>query len=501
MFDLRLPVKALDKDYANLNLKPLLFFTLPFIIYALTCAPTVYRLDSAELTTAAVSGGFVHPTGYPLYLILGWWWSRLPLGDMGFRMNLFSALNGALTILLAERILHHLKVNDWAKVGALGLLATGFYFWALSIVAEVYTLQTVLTAAIILITLKWDEDPRPSYLFRLALVIGLSFGNHASTVLLMPALGLFMVTKHPTILNVRLIISAALFFMLGLSVYLYLPIRYGADPAFNYLVTYDAEGIAHPINLRSFQGLWWVMSGRAFKLLVMSETNILQSITDLATQLLRDFWFVSLGPAWLGLISLFRRNRRVGLMLLLMSVFHTGFYLNYGALDRSTMYLPVYLIFALWLGIGLDGFSRWLHHDPSLFNELVLRFIQVSFVALVALAVIWNWLRVDLSENYSVRDDALSLLTRLEPNALILGDWTIIPPIEYLQIVEKQRPDVQAINVFMVSNDLIFTLIRNKLNHQPVYVQNISRSILEIARLEYLGDVYRLYPKEEVLMR
>jgi hypothetical protein len=136
-------------------------FGLPLILYVLTLAPTIYNLDSAELTTAAATGGITRATGYPLYLVLGKMWSWLPFGDVGYRMNLFSAVGGAMTILLAERILRRLHVGPWARFGALGLLASAYYFWALSLIAEVYTLHTALMAGAILLLLRWAEAPGP----------------------------------------------------------------------------------------------------------------------------------------------------------------------------------------------------------------------------------------------------------------------------------------------------------------------------------------------------
>jgi len=136
-------------------------FGLPFTLYLLTLAPTIYNLDSAELTTAAATGGITRATGYPLYLLLGYLWSFIPVGDVGYRMNLFSAFNGALTIALAERILRRWRVGPWAAFGALGLLTSATYFWALSLIAEVYTLHTALMAGLILLLLRWADAPSP----------------------------------------------------------------------------------------------------------------------------------------------------------------------------------------------------------------------------------------------------------------------------------------------------------------------------------------------------
>ncbi len=95
-------------------LHPLLAFGLPFLVYLLNLAPTIYNLDSAELTTAAGTGGIVRATGYPLYLVIGKLWSLIPIGDVGFRLNMLSATAGALTIALAERILSRWRIGAWA---------------------------------------------------------------------------------------------------------------------------------------------------------------------------------------------------------------------------------------------------------------------------------------------------------------------------------------------------------------------------------------------------
>src|SRR5512139_1610905 len=98
-------------SFRTVDWPTLLAFGLPFLLYLITLAPTIHNLDSAELTTAAATGGIVRATGYPLYLLLGRVWSWLPIGDVGFRMNLFSAFCGALTIALAERILRRMQVR------------------------------------------------------------------------------------------------------------------------------------------------------------------------------------------------------------------------------------------------------------------------------------------------------------------------------------------------------------------------------------------------------
>ena len=208
-------------------------FFLPFGLYILTLAPTIYNLDSAELTTAAATGGLVRATGYPLYLMLGNLWSKIPIGDVGYRLNLFSAFCGALTILLAERILRRLQVNGWAAFGALGLLAASPFFWGLSLIAEVYMLHAAIMAGLILALLRWAENPTPLRLGVVSLLGGLGLSHHMATTLLIPGAVFYVISVSPSkALAPRSLLAALAGGLVGLLPYLYLPVRYLASPEF-----------------------------------------------------------------------------------------------------------------------------------------------------------------------------------------------------------------------------------------------------------------------------
>ena len=69
-----------------------------FVIYLLTLCPTVYLGDSGELSGAAFSLGVAHPSGYPLYALVGKVFCLIPFGSVGFRMNLMAALFGVLGV-------------------------------------------------------------------------------------------------------------------------------------------------------------------------------------------------------------------------------------------------------------------------------------------------------------------------------------------------------------------------------------------------------------------
>src|SRR4030042_3071853 len=473
-------------------------FWLPFWIFLLTLATTIYNLDSAELTTAASTGGLMRSTGYPLYLTLGYIWSKIPLGDVGYRMNLLSAIFGALTIFLAERILRRWRLVGWAKLGALGLLATSTFFLGLSLVAEVYTLHTALMAGLILAMLHWSDSPTPRRMLIIGLLGGMGMSHHAAMVLLIPGSLFFVLSTHPkAALAPRSLLAFSLAALVGLSFYLYLPLRYLAQPAFNYAGTFDAGLNFHPVNLTTLEGLWWLVSGRAFTgvMLAYNGLGLWHETQHYLTQLVHAFFAFGIGPGLLGMILLFRRNWRVGGMLGLMFFFTASFFINYQVMDKDTMYLPPYLIWTLWVGFGIQVLLESIKQIDSVrIRTLSLRISSVLIMTTVLFSLVWNWRIVDLSKDWTTRLLGGTILKKAERGAVVYGWWDVVPAIQYLQLVEGMRPDVKAINRFLISQSDMMTAIKKEIQARPIYVDNIIRELSTMMSTKSIGPVYQLTP-------
>jgi len=471
----------------------MLAFVLPFVVYLMTAAPTVYNLDSAELSTAASTGGILRATGYPLYLIVGRVWSELPLGDVGWRLNVLSAVCGALTIFLGHRVLRRLGVGPWASAGALGLLASSRYFWAMSLIAEVYTLHTALVAGILLLLLRWEESPTPARLALATFTVGLASGNHVATVLLAPGCLWFVLGTAPReALRWRSLAAAAAGLIAGLSVYLYLPLLYLTSPAFNYAGQYDSSGVFVPVDLTTISGMWWLVSGRVFagQMLAYSGTDLLAEFGHFFAELWRTFLFVGVGPGVVGAVLLFRRRASTGVALGLMFAITVGFYVDYRVVDKDTMFLGAYLICALWVGIGYQWLEGLLERSGrSGGGRTALRFVMVAGVIV---AVAWNGPRVDLSDDWSGRDQGEAILSVLEPNALFVGFWDTTPVVEYLQMVEGRRPDVKAVNRFLISDEDLLELLERQHGRRPLFLDTVPGPSLPGVRVAPAGPVFRV---------
>lgn len=481
-------------------------FGLPLLLYLATLAPTIYNLDSAELTTAAATGGLMRATGYPLYLLLGRLWSRLPIGDVGYRMNLLSALCAAGTVAVADVILRRLRVGPAARLGGLGLLAVSHYFWALSVIAEVYTLHTLMLTLILLALLAWRDAPSPGRLAVATFTTGLAFGNHMATVLLAPGCLWFVLRSHRRrALGPRSLAAAALGLLLGLAVYLYLPWLYLRDPAFNYAGHFDGFGRFHAVDLTSWSGMWWLVSGKAFSgsMLAYGPRELVGEAAHFLVELWRAFFVIGLGPGVVGIVALWRRQRVMAETLALMFVVTAGFYVDYRVIDKDTMFLPAWVIWALWVGVGSQWLLDWLRKHPLeegvLRGDRPARALVALLTAAVAGSLVWTAPLVDRSGDSSAYVRGVTILGMIEEDALVIGWWDTVPVIQYLQLVEGRRPDVTALNRFMIDAASLQRLVMRRLASRPIYFDEPPEDLFPQLQAEPVGPVYRLRLRRERL--
>src|SRR5262245_4169275 len=108
--------------------------------YLRTLAPGLTAdLDSPLFQFIGRALGVAHNPGYPLYTLLTWPIAQVPIGELAWRINVFSAAMGAAAtglVFLAARQLGARPIVGAAA--ALGF-AAGATFWSQAVIAEVYT--------------------------------------------------------------------------------------------------------------------------------------------------------------------------------------------------------------------------------------------------------------------------------------------------------------------------------------------------------------------------
>src|SRR5687768_979069 len=101
--------------------------------------------------------GTAHTPGYPFYTIATYLFTRVPIGTLAYRVNLFSAVAGVLSCLCIFLIARRLTVSRLLSAAAALAAATGFPVWSNAVTAEVYTLSALMSAATMLFLIAWAQ--------------------------------------------------------------------------------------------------------------------------------------------------------------------------------------------------------------------------------------------------------------------------------------------------------------------------------------------------------
>lgn len=343
-----------------------------FILYAVTAAPSIVELydDSLEFQLVGPTLGIAHPTGYPLYTVLGAFWSRMlfPIGNWAWRMNLLSALAAAITVGLLFLITQRLTVQvSLAKPqsalkigpGMAAALAFGLapVWWSQATIAEVYALHNLFVAVILLIALNLSLTPSPPHLVTLlCLCFGLGLAHHRTIVLLLPGVALMLWGQRTLVWQPQWWLTWVAAFLLPLLLYLLLPLR-------------AAMGVAdlHGSYVNSWAGFWDHVLARGYtSFFAQNELTVQRTFGDWWQLWQAQVGLVGLLLGAIGLGWLLWRGRPLwpGLGVVVVLVTNLLFAVNYQVGDQQVFLLPAWLCFALLIGLGVGALMTWLARWP-----------------------------------------------------------------------------------------------------------------------------------------
>lgn len=402
---------------------PFLIFLTSLTLYIFTLAPSVpLQGDAGELITVAYTLGIAHPPGYPLFTLIAHLFTYLPFNSVAWRVNLFSAVCSAATLVFVYLIIKKVTKNNLAGIGAAAILGLSQLFWLYSLVTEVFALNNLFTVLIIYLALQ-------KRFLLLSFVLGLSLSNHHTIILIFPALA-YLIFK-----NFKFKFSYIFLFLLGLTPYLYFFIRAKTavmPVAWSYPDTLPA---LLRLILRSDYGTFAPTAGADPALVTLADKG--QQLAKFFTYFLEDFWWPIIIPLILGLFVGFKKYFRFTVFILLAFFLSGIFFLTYanfpiqdqsgfGLVAVERFYLLPYLFLALLVGLGIS----------------YLNFILITFYAVMLL--INNFGLVDQRNNFWGRELGRNILKTAVPGSIILvqGDIPVMASF-YTRYVENFRPDVE----------------------------------------------------------
>jgi hypothetical protein len=482
------------------------------VVYLQTLAPSADFIDAGELATVCTTLGIAHPTGYPLFTLVGWVFAHLPIGGTAiYRLNImaafFTAMGAGGVVLLANELFSYWMPERIARVNGKGQrvkgkdqkakgkgknasakdlqrtnvakaatpnpspaftpyplpstlpaiagFATGIItafsatWWAQSCSIEVYPLHLFMLPLVLVFFLRMLRNDETEKVGRdgkiFAVLLGLSFANHMTTVLLAPAcLYMFFARYKFSPIAWKRILRLAPFFIAGLLVYIYMPIRSAQFPPMDWGHTATWTNFLHHVTAKQFQIWMYTGSGAATK-----------QWSYFWSRVPKEFTIVGALLALAGLWKMFnaasiRRTHILAFTLLLF--FGCLFYsINYDIHDIDSYFLLAFLAVALWIGAGMQIVSSWL--DTSFFKQMKKEYVLVGVAVILGMIEIGaNFSDNNESGNCMVEDYTMNMLHNLPPNAIIFStQWDFwVSGAFYYQLVEHVRPDVLVIDKAML---------------------------------------------------
>ena len=84
-----------------------------FIIYLITLAPSVVQIDAGELAAVQATLGIAHPTGYPLFTLIGYLFSKLPLPfSTILQLNILASIWCASAVVIFILAIKNIKTTE-----------------------------------------------------------------------------------------------------------------------------------------------------------------------------------------------------------------------------------------------------------------------------------------------------------------------------------------------------------------------------------------------------
>jgi hypothetical protein len=485
--------------------------------------PGVGFWDTAELQVVAPVLGTAHPTGFPAYVILGWLASIVlqPFGDPAFRMNLLSAIlvaaSAGIVVVLVRRLTASTLLGVSAGLG-LGLNAIA---WRIGTRADAHALHLALVALLLVALVAWQRERARGggdrWLVAASAIFGVSAANHSLTLLLAPAVGLYVLAVDPRMWRrPRLVaLCAGVLFGMAALLYLELPLRAGPFRAPLVYGTPDTwDGFRYIVLAEQFRG------------------SIVDPFGDLPEKLgkLVDLTATQFGPLAallpVAFLATLVREPRYALLTGVGALVTVFFSMSYVNADIERYYLGPILIAWTWLALlgataaeqlaaaiggeepagdapGAAASSIAARESdemddrsfPSVIGRREAALAGVLAIALLLPTAVDFEARarsVDASRDRGAATWLDTTIARLEPNAVVVSWWSYSTALWYAQLIEGRIPEVTIVDDrTRLDQELgeVEDVIEAHLGKRPVYLLRADGN--EIARV---AERYQLDP-------
>jgi hypothetical protein len=372
----------------------------------------------------------------------------LPIGSPAFRVNLFSAILAILVLILAYIIINKSSVlifgtkNNAINYLNLLILAFSYIFWNQSIEAKggIYILNLLFLAILVYLNFAIFEKFKMKYLYLISYIYGLSLTNHWPSMIILFPVFAFAYYRNLNRITAKQMLAHAALFVLGLTAYIYLPVRGCADGIYVFMAKPNTWG-----------NFWWTVLRSGYMNSLPATISVYKSqLGEFFNLLAKDYYILS---AFIipGIYILWKKKRNFLFFCLSAFLITVGMVVFVNHTDENNIFvvdnflLPAQFICFLIIAAGI------LHTHEF----LKMKKYRNIFIAILACGLMLNFYNNFKSNNsrynYLSYDFGNNILKTIQPNSLYLAEEDkYLLPMLYIQKVQNQSGNIQTFNPFLI---------------------------------------------------
>ena len=415
---------------------------LPLAIYLGSTSTFPDGWDYGEMQTVPYMLGITHPTGFPMFVLLGWVFSHVvPFSTVAWRLNLFCAVAIVVALLAIRALAIGFGANRYvASLSAIVFGMTGMV-WQKAVHADVHALVLafILTSVFALQRALAGRSPR--WLMASAALAACGIAVHLTAIFLTPTLLVTALVLRRELTR-RDWVYGLLAFIAPLLTYGYLPIRswmivaYNLDPnrglpfgSNSFGVDWGQFLIDSPASfLRMMNG---ASSAQSYGWIVLNPTHWPGFVIDWITRMQGEISVVVIFLALMGAIVVATKRP---LQLIVIAAGYAGmpFAIAYGAVESDVMR---YLLPAFGMTMALAAVA------PALVEAgLQRRVATAAFVGVLGV-IGWNEYTAHRPQHaYQItraNQDAIDIIRDHVPDgAVVITSWLDLTTLGYGKYID-----------------------------------------------------------------
>jgi hypothetical protein len=433
-------------------------FLAGFLLYVRCASGAFFPDDSPWTITAIFNLESQHPPGYPLFTLFGKLWCLLPIGGIATRTSVMAAFLmaavGAFLALFVRRLLMSELRQSASQSNVLSVLACAFFClgwtaWAqaLSCKGAVYSFSLLFTLALawLVLGIGCSASSERRELPLSGLLLGLGLAHHwMSIVVIIPVLALpYLWWRREQLMRStsRGWSLALLFVVVGLSVYLALPIRAGRGVV-NWGYGNSVGRLTDVVTRAQY---------RSTEVGPVPAGSVVRKATYAFHLFTREWTVLGLIAVIGGLAVAFSVARRIALVIVLVALLNAFSVLIFWQKPEDHFFnldpflLPSFAFCSIFFGLGLGWVAARIRSSP-------VRGAALGVIGALVLSLgIGRTPSNDYSRMYVSSDYARNLLVSVPHRTVLLCngdlDWF---PVLFERFVELRRPDVTPICFTMI---------------------------------------------------